>query len=1061
MELSNFLALNICVNTLRISSHTYLRIYYSLGILYLRAILSYATEPSYNITVLAGNGLPPRPADPLSSTAVVQVVVTEHFMDKPPDCTEETQLLVLKESTATHQPLIQFSCNNNDLTGLNYTLNSSYPIAPFYVYPNGTLLLQDYLDFELGSRFYLLEIRATQTLSPFYSSPLFLHVTVAPVNEYKPVFNQTQYSLQLSELTSVGSNILNVSANDEDSYPDGGARYALIAEHDTFSIDPILGYIYLVSSLDYDVTHEYNISLVATDLSSSPLSGTATLLIEVTNENTLPPICYPTRVHVTLQETTPLQSEIAQFLCSDPDGLLLASELLTSLSARINHILTVFNGSLVLTSSLDYELITSYTGVLLVTEPNSSFSFQIAISITVDPYNEFSPQFTNLPATISINNSDVWTHYPVFSVVAIDLDAGTDGEVEFYLEDSDQEGAFQIDRYTGELWLIHHPVQLNYSIELTVIAVDQSLNNSLANSSTISISINREIPPSCPSYFHSLSIPENTSTNSTLLRLNCLSPVSYTLDNEAFSERFRITSDGSLLLVLPLDAETDSSYFSLVRVKFSHNTTLLVGISVSVEDVNEFPPNFISPPSYYELRADTKLGSLLLAFQAIDTDIHNQVEYSLTHVIPGLYLSPNTGQLFLSSREIFSLASPLSVSITAKDSDPNPMNSSTQFLLNVSISNLIPLSPTKPIFLFSVREDQLAGHVVGTVQCTNAVNLSYALQHAASSNYTFSVNGQTGELVLTKNLNYKENQSYALEMTCTSTDINMSAQFITVISIENINEHPPLIQPATDVVYLYENRTIGERIYGISAFDPDYPSAQLFYRMAQPDQASIFTISYLTGDIYLIQELDYELQASYNLNITVYDGKPTDRNTKTSQFLLAVLVRDNNDNPPVCPHVLTLHSTQETNASRELVTALNCSDRDSLAITTLSYFEVETLFEDYFELTTQGNPPTWNLYFLPLEARASHNGSLFNAYFHNIQCCDGSIPELCTEILVLVTTVDKLVPQVGLNATQLAIAIKTEGLENLITLFLNISHANVGSTLVIQLNFINSTFIVF
>ena len=978
------------------------------------------------------------------------MVVTEYFLDKPPDCTNETKLLTLEESTPIHQPLTQFSCNNNDSTGLNYTLDSNYSSSPFYVYSNGTLSLQDYLDFEFGSRFYLLEIRATQTHSPFYSSPIFLHVIVTPVNEYIPVFNKTHYSLSISELTAVGSNILNVSANDEDSYPDGGARFTFIAESDTFSVDPISGYVYLVSPLDYDVTSQYNLSLVATDLSSRPLSSTAVLLIEVTNENTLPPSCYPTRVHATLLESTAPQSEVAQFSCSDPDGLLVPSDLLTSLSPQIDNILTIINGSIVLTSQLDYELITAYTGVLLVTEPNSSFSFQIAISILVEPCNEFAPHFNNLPATISINSSDVWTLYPVFSVTANDLDAGVDGEVEFYLQDSYQE-VFQIDSYTGDLWLVY-PVQqiLNDSINLTVIARDQSMINSLANSSTTYININRDTPPSCQSYFHSFSVPENTSTNSVLLRLSCLSPVSYTLSDEVFSEQFRITPNGSLLLALSLDAETNSSYFSSVRVLFSHNRTLTVGISISVEDVNEFAPSFISPPSYYELRAGIELGSLLLAFIAIDTDLHNQIEYSLAYVILGLYLSPHTGQLFLSSREIFSLSSPLSISITATDSDPYPMNSTTELMLNVSVSSLITLSPTQPIFLFSVREDELVSSVVGTVHCTNAGNLSYELQHSASSNYTFSLNRETGELVLNKSLSYEKNQSYALEMTCTSKNINMSAQFITVVSIKDINEYPPTIQPAYYEVYLNESTKVGERLHTISAYDPDNPSTQLSYSMVQPLQASLFTVSYLTGEIYLIRELDYELQASYGLNITVYDGEPSDVDTKSSQFLLTVIVIDINDNSPVCPHVLTLHSTQN-NASRELVAALNCSDKDSVAITNLRYFGVDTLHEDYFELTTQGDPPTWYLYFLPLEAGASHNGSLFNAYFHNIKCCDGSRPELCTEMLVLVTTVDKPVPQVGLNATQLALAINTEGLENIITLFLNISHANVGSTFPIEI----------
>ena len=623
-------------------------IFCSVGVLYLRGTLIYDVQSSYNLTILAANSYTLLTSDPLSNTVTVQVLVTEYFIDTPPRCPQDTQILVLEETTPIGQAVASYSCNNNDTLGLNYSIHTdNFTILPFYLSAEGTLYLEENLDYDIGERFYLLELQAKQTHPPFYSSSIYIHIIVTPVNEYPPVFNQTQYSISLSELTAVGSCIASVLATDEDSTPDGRIRYAILAAFGTFFIDPITGQIYLISLLDYDLISEYNLTIKATDQSINYKYNIVTLLVSVINVNNHSPVCSPTFIHLSLSEDIPLQTEVAVYSCTDPDSILLPREFALSLSYPINQVISAHNNSITVTSHLDYNITTAYTGVLIVSEPNSTFSFQITISILV----------------------------------------------------------------------------------------------------------------------------------------------------------------------------------------------------------------------------------------------------------------------------------------------------------------------------------------------------------------------------------------------------------------EYINKFPPVLYNDIKTVYLYENATAGELVHILSAYDPDDLSTQLFYNITaiQPKQ-DIFTISYTSGEIYLTNKLDYELHTSYNLHVTVNDAVTSGADTHL-HTVLTVRVLDTNDNVPVCPHVLTLHVIPEANTSRQLVSVMNCSDRDSAGITNLEYFGIETLYGEYFELVLEGNPPTWYLYFLVTKATQSHNGSLFNAYFHNIRCCDGSTPEFCTDILVLVTTVIKPVVSVPLNATELALAIRSEGLENVITLFFNISQSEVGCKL--------------
>ncbi|KAI6646531.1 Protocadherin Fat 4 isoform X1 [Oopsacas minuta] len=1009
------------------------------GILYLRGILDYTQSP-YNVTILAANSYTPLPSDPLSNRATVQILITEYFRDMPPNCPQDTEILILEETTALGQSIATISCNNNDTLNLDFfILSPNITDLPFYVSLEGNLFLQDYLDYDMSERFYLIEIQAIQTYSPFYASSVFLHVIVTPVNEHKPVFNQTQYSLSLSEFTAVSSNIFSVLASDEDSAPDGGVIYTFLTNFDTFSIDPVSGLVYLISALDYNIMPEYNLSIIATDYSNNPFSSTAILNIHVINENNGPPICNPTHIQLSIFENITSETVVAMYLCTDPDNILLPTEFVLSLSSPINQILSANHNSIVLTSQLDYELITAYTGVLVVSEPNSTFSSHITIFLLVEQSNDFSPFFTNLPYQLIIDSSTVDPLYPVYSVIADDLDAGIDGDITFSIQDHTD--LFLIDKFTGEIWLIYPVKQItNNNIELTILATDKALSDPLTNSSILSISIIYQQVYSCESYFYSLSVSEDIHVNSTLLDVNCQSPAQYILDDVIFSQIFRVESNGSLILTIPLDAERYASYFSTISVIFAHNTSLTVAIVISVQDVNEFPPSFISPTSYLEFVSNIQLGTLLITYLAIDRDIsYNKVEYSLVDAIPGLYISPSTGELYLSSRDIFSLSSPINVSIMARDNAPNTQNSTTELLLNIIIYSIDMLqpSPSYPIFIFSVREDQPLGYVVGMIECINSVNISYVLQ----SDNTFYVQRETGKLILDKSLNYAQQQSYTLDTSCYSN--NLSSQFFTIVTVVDINEYPPVLFPDINTVYLYENTTVGELIHTVSCYDPDNSSTHLYYEIThvEPNQ-SIFTISHATGEIYLLNTLDYEIHTSYTLYITVYDGISSHANTQRLEVILTIHVLDINDNSPVCPHILTLHITHEDNNTRELVNVLNCSDTDSTAITNLKYFEINTLYGNYFELEMQGNPPAWYLYFLLVEARESHNGSLFNAYFHNIKCCDGSTPELCTVMLVLVTTVVKPILTEGLNATQLGLAIRSEGLENVITLFFNISESN-------------------
>uniref|UniRef100_A0A8C6UEY4 Cadherin domain-containing protein n=1 Tax=Neogobius melanostomus TaxID=47308 RepID=A0A8C6UEY4_9GOBI len=168
---------------------------------------------------------------------------------------------------------------------------------------------------------------------PPLNSTAFVMVSVTDCNDNAPKFSNTEYHVQVSENSHIGTSLVQVHAHDPDFGINGLVRYDIVSGDGKghLKLDPQSGVLVVNQSLDYEEFTKYTVTVRAFDGSeTSDQRKVAFAVIYVTvldeNDNT-PYFMFPT-VNYT---ATPLSQEHwTNPHCNDPTF----SPSLTSLSMR-------------------------------------------------------------------------------------------------------------------------------------------------------------------------------------------------------------------------------------------------------------------------------------------------------------------------------------------------------------------------------------------------------------------------------------------------------------------------------------------------------------------------------------------------------------------------------------------------------------------------------------------------------------------------------------------------------------------------------------------------------
>lgn len=454
------------------------------GYLYVKSQLDREEHDYYSLTIVCtDHGEPARSS---------QVPVTIHVLDEndnAPQFTNSTFTFYIAENEPADSFVGKLTASDRDI-GRNAELIFSLSNQEnFRIDPrNGFIKTMRSFDREslvqtTGKDYVQLEAIVNDNGAHRLRDKIKIKVVVTDVNDNAPQFLRTPYRVQISEGSSVDSQMIRVYTTDADEGLNGDVFYSIEGGNSDgrFAIDEATGQVTLARQVDRETVAIYHLIVVAHDAAiKDRLSATTTIQIDVLDENDNAPEFTQTHTQISVNETTTIGKELMRFRASDSD-LGVNSVVTFSISygnRRDTFHIDSTTGSLFLHKPLDYEDTTSYTLNITASDGGTPrLATTIAFNVDVIDENDNPPSFPNTAIVRQIREG-ISINTPIVTVTAEDPDSGVNGKVSYAIRHQDplnHRRHFGINATTG---VIHTMLEIDRetidTFRLTVVATDQA-----------------------------------------------------------------------------------------------------------------------------------------------------------------------------------------------------------------------------------------------------------------------------------------------------------------------------------------------------------------------------------------------------------------------------------------------------------------------------------------------------------------------------------------------------------------------------------------------------------
>ncbi|XP_077987373.1 protocadherin Fat 4-like [Glandiceps talaboti] len=929
------------------------------------------TTTTYSLIVQAADGDLYGGVD-LTASVTVPIAVID-VNDNDPECDSDVYTYVIQENTVSGTIIGSITCGDVD-DGLNGDLNYnivSGSNSDFSISTAGVIATADDIDYESNEDkdLYTMVIEvADQAASP-RTSTVFVSVTITAVNDDTPTFTQPAgYSVTITESTAVGSDVLQVHADDQDDGDDGEILYTMTSAK--FRIEALTGMIIVRDTLDYELTTSYTFTVTATDRSTTtPRDASVSVTITIDDENDNDPSCGPSVYTNSISENDVVDTVVASLICSDADSgdnALLKYDIISS-SDPGNDFTVSSVGVVKLAKLLDFETEQSYSLLIEVSDSATTGerTVTVQVGVTVEPYNEAAPTFTAVSYSTSILES-ANIGADVIDIDCIDTDFGHDATMETivyrFLTSTDY---FSIDPDNG---MVEVKTTLDREATPTALELEMECKDTLTipnqRSSTVTLTVTvgdiNDNEPVYDPFTYELQVRENALRNDIIGSLTVTDAddpantiITYTIVSGNSDAIFAVDTNGEVRIdnVANLDFETTKHYTVLVRAQDGGSSPLSATATVEIEILpyNEHTPHFTQGATYVEnINEDAALGDNVGQVVATDGDDSDhddgQIEYSIIdgNAQQRFYINPSTGwvrvkqSLDRETTDYYRLV----IRGTDKGTLPNPLYEDAIFDVYIDdVNDNEPIcSPT--IYSKQLTEDVGSSVTVAELLCSDldaGVNeqLSYAIvdgDDLVTNRFAISPAG----IVTTATSNpfdYEDIKEWYLTVNVSDNGLSsLTSQSFVTVEILGINEHTPVFEDPNGDGYttnIGEEVAQGTLVYQVFASDADDGTHGEFYFFINAGNTKgHFSIDQNTGEIETAQTLDREVDPSYDIEIICIDNAGASSLTATDNVIITI--NDYNDNEPyLSPSVYAEELMENISPGTALLTSVVVTDRDT------------------------------------------------------------------------------------------------------------------------------------
>ncbi|XP_046568675.1 LOW QUALITY PROTEIN: cadherin EGF LAG seven-pass G-type receptor 2-like [Haliotis rubra] len=517
------------------------------------------------------------------------------------------------------------------------------------------------LDYDGTVDSYDLELIASDGLHN--TSSLNLTLSVLDVNDNVPEFQGTPYTFSVMENASFSTSVGTVTANDSDGGQNGEFMFSLdvflqgAPSH--FTIDQNSGVVGLQGGLDRESQDVYVALVKAIDKGQPRQTGTATIVIHVTDINDNYPVFSATtyRGSVMEQQVNPSVLTVSATDRDIGNHSRITYSLNSLHSGHSSHFfINSSTGTILLNTTVDREedpTITLY--VLAVDGGTPAFTSTATVIIDVEDVNE-PPQWMTTANVSIAEGLPVGVH--VATIAAVDEDFGIGGTVLYRITDisagngSPSSGVFVVNAVTGE---VRTTRVLDCDLGIRSYTITFNATDGLGMTAshnfmlTVTLTDVNDNSPVFGSITYSFTIAENVKVGTTVGTVSASDAdignktVRYKTDKflEGESSHFSIISTSGVIVTAGrLDRETNDRYVFVVVAQDTGVPPLTASTTVSttVTDVNDHAPQFSSALYSCWLVEDAPKGSCITSVTVTDKDvsISGSITLSITYPPPAV-----------------------------------------------------------------------------------------------------------------------------------------------------------------------------------------------------------------------------------------------------------------------------------------------------------------------------------------------------------------------------------------------------------------------------------------
>ncbi|NXN93926.1 CAD23 protein, partial [Rhinopomastus cyanomelas] len=760
------------------------------------------------------------------------------------------------------------------------------------------------------------------------NSTASLTVAVLDDNDNRPIFQPTSVTARLRENSPPGFSVLQVTATDADSGLNQQLDYRIEGGgQDRFLIDATTGVIRVANiTIDREERDAYQLTVVAVDQGTPPLSGTVTVSLFIDDVNDCRPEFINPIQTVSVPESAAPGTVVAEVTAIDRDLHPRLEYYLLEIVARDDTdalvpdqqgVFTVDfrTGAVKIKTPLNRELVATYE-VTISVHDNASEVLDHSVSVpnakltvNVLDVNDNTPRFRPFGVTYFTEKilEGATEGTTLISISAVDPDKGANGQITYDLLNLSPEGYARLEDPSAGKVVANRTVDYE-EVQWLNFTMRASDNGSPRRSAEIPVylqivDINDNNPIfSQPSYQRA--VFEDVPLGTVILRVQAVDAdsgqfalIEYSLgDGEG---KFGINPNtGDIYILSALDREKKDHYTLTAVARdnpgdvSSNRRENSVQVLITVLDVNDFRPQFSKSQFSTSVYENEPAGTSVITMTATDLDEgdNGMVTYSIEG--PGseaFKINKDTG--LIKTRRRLQSYERFNLTVVATDKGHPPLWGTTMLHIEV-----IDINDNRPVFIrppngtiLHIKEEIPLRSNVYEVYATDkdeglngAVLYSLLKTGAGSKDWEyFSIDAVSGLIQTAMRLDREKQAVYNVSQV--AHDQGQPA-YETMqplqVALDDIDDNEPIfIRPPRDspqyqVLSVPEHSQPGTVVGNVTgAVDADEGSnAIVYYFIAAGNEESNFQLS-REGKLQVLRDLDREKEPCYSIIVKASSQK--------------------------------------------------------------------------------------------------------------------------------------------------------------------------------------------